>query len=88
MGGVAWALIVASIVFDSTESGTELAVITADEAFARSADSRLAALAYPDPLPGGVEVEQLEERADWTRVRLQNGRDVWVRGSDVTRVVE
>jgi tetratricopeptide (TPR) repeat protein len=88
MGGVAWALIVASIVFDSAESRTELAVITADEAFARSADSRLAALAYPDPLPGGVEVEQLEERAEWTRVRLHNGRDVWVRGSDVTRVVE
>ncbi len=88
MGGVAWALIVASIVFDSAEGQTESAVITADEAIARSADSRLAALAYPEPLPGGVEVEQLEQRAEWTRVRLHNGRDVWVRGSDVTRVVE
>jgi tetratricopeptide (TPR) repeat protein len=88
MGGVAWALILASIVFDSAESKTELAVITADEALARSADSRLAALAFPDPLPGGVEVEELEERAEWTRVRLHNGRDVWLRGSDVTRVAE
>jgi tetratricopeptide (TPR) repeat protein len=88
MSGVAWALIVASIVFDSAEGNTGLAVITADEALARSADSRLAALAYPDPLPGGVEVEHIEERAEWTRVRLYNGRDVWVRGSKVTRVGE
>lgn len=88
MGGVAWALIVASIVFDSAERELELAVMTADESLARSADSRLAALAYPDPLPGGVEVEELEKRAEWTRVRLHNGRDVWVRGSDVTRVGE
>jgi SH3-like domain-containing protein len=63
-------------------------VITADESRARSADSRLAALAYPEPLPAGVEVEMLEERMEWARVRLYNGRDVWVRGSNVTRVVE
>jgi len=88
LGGVAWVLIVASIVFDSAEGESRIAVVTADEALARSADSRLAALAYPDPLPGGVEVEMLEERAEWTRVRLHNGRDVWVRGSDVTRVFE
>lgn len=86
LGGVAWLLIVASIVFDSTEANIRLAVVTADETFARSADSRLAALAYPDPLPGGVEVEVLEGRAEWTRVRLYNGRDVWLRGSDVTPV--
>jgi tetratricopeptide (TPR) repeat protein len=88
MGGVAWALIVATIVFDSVGESVELAVMTADESLARSADSRLAALAYPDPLPGGVEVEELEKRAEWTRVRLHNGRDVWVRGSNVTRVAE
>jgi hypothetical protein len=86
LGAAAWALIVASLVFDSADAYARLAVVTADEALARSADSRLAALAYPEPLPGGVEVEALEERAEWTRVRLHNGRDVWVRGSDVTRV--
>lgn len=86
LGGVAWALVVASIVFDSTEDRTRLAVLTADEVLARSADSRLAALAYPDPLPGGVEVEILEERAEWARIRLYNGRDVWVSRSTVTRV--
>ena len=88
LGGVAWALIVASIVFDPTEDNARLAVVTTDEVLARSADSRLAALAYPDPLPGGVEVEILEERGEWARIRLFNGRDVWVRRSNVTRVEE
>ncbi len=86
--GVAWALIVATIVFDSAEGNAALAVMTADETLARSADSRLAALAYPDPLPGGVEVEFLEERDEWVKIRLYNGRDVWVRGSSVTRIEE
>lgn len=83
-----WAILLASIVFDATAAGTNDAVVTADEALARSADSRLAALAYPDPLPAGVEVEVLEERAEWVRVRLHNGRDVWLRASSVTRVAE
>ncbi len=87
-GGLVWALLLASIVFDAAEDNSNLAVITADESLARSADSRLAALAYPEPLPAGSEVEVLEDRAEWARVRLYNGRDVWVRGSDVTRVVE
>lgn len=87
-GGLVWALLIASIVLDSVDDNSDLAVITADESRARSADSRLAALAYPEPLPAGVEVEMLEERMEWARVRLYNGRDVWVRGSNVTRVVE
>lgn len=87
-GGLAWALLLASTVFDAADEDVDLAVITAEETFARSADSRLAALAYPEPLPSGVEVEILEERAEWTRVRLQNSRDVWVRGSNVSRVID
>ena len=47
---------------------------------------RKAALAFPDPLPQGVEVERLEVRGDFARVRLANGRDVWVRGSSVTPI--
>lgn len=86
-GGI-WSLLLASIVFDAEADHPNLAVITADETLARSADSRLAALAYPEPLPSGVEVDILEERAEWTRIRLENGRDVWVRASTLTRVVE
>ena len=87
-GGAIWALLVASLVFDAKAETPHRAVVTASEALARSADSRLAALAYPEPLPSGVEVEWLEERDDWVRVRLYNGRDVWLRRSEVTRVAE
>jgi hypothetical protein len=82
----AWLLLLSSVVFDSQNQKANAAVITTDETLARSADSRLAALALPEPLPEGAEVEILEERAQWARIRLHNGRDVWVRGSAVTRV--
>jgi hypothetical protein len=60
--------------------------MTADETPARSADSSLAPLAFPDPLPGGTEVTLVEVRSPWSRVRLANGRDAWVAESSVTPV--
>jgi tetratricopeptide (TPR) repeat protein len=83
---VVWLLIVASLFADARSGQSEWAVVTVDEAIARSADSSLAALALPDPLPSGVEVRRLERRGDWARVRLGNGRDVWVRASHITAV--
>jgi tetratricopeptide (TPR) repeat protein len=83
---VVWAILISTIVFGALGEREDRAVLTEDETFARSADSSLAPLALPEPLPAGVEVERLEERADWTRVRLANGRDVWVRSSNVTPV--
>lgn len=84
--GLGWLIGVASLVYDGAVREDNLAVLIADEVLARSADSFLAPLALPDPLPAGVEVDLLEERAEWTRVRLANGRDVWVRSSSVDRV--
>lgn len=84
--GSAWLLLLASVVAGDARSEARLAVLTADETPARSSDSALAPLAFPDPLPPGVEVELLEERGEFVRVRLANGRDVWVRGSGVTPV--
>ena len=84
--GLAWAISVASLVYDNVSGEDNLAVLVADEVLARSADSSLAPLALPDALPAGVEVDLLEARAEWTRVRLANGRDVWVRSSTVERV--
>ena len=57
------------------------------EAVARAADSSLAPSAFPQPLPAGVELRILEERAPWLRVRLANGRDAWLNRSSVTRIV-
>ena len=88
MGGLAWALLLASVLLDQDPRRGRGAVVTAEETLARSADSRLAALALPEPLPAGAEVEILEHRAEWTRIRLHNGREVWVRGSRVTRIAQ
>ena len=35
-----------------------------------------------------ASVEILEDRDEWARVRLHNGRDVWLRASTVTRIGE
>lgn len=84
--GLAWGSGLASLVYDARTARDDLAVVIADEVAARSADSMLSPLALPEPLPAGVEVEVLEEREGWARVRLANGRDVWVRASVVERV--
>ncbi len=83
---VVWALLLASVLLDGNEDRRDFAVIMVEETPARSADSDLAPLSLPDPLPAGVEVERLETRTEWSRVRLANGRDVWVRNSAVTSI--
>jgi hypothetical protein len=86
LAGLLWLVAVGSTFYDRSTARPPLAVVTADEVAARSADSSLAPLALPDPLPAGVEVRRLEVRGDWTRVRLANGRDVWIRSGSVTPV--
>ena len=86
LSGLAWLALLASVVLDGRGAQSRAAVLTAEETPARSADSALAPLAFPEPLPPGVEVEQLEVRGDFARIRLANGRDVWVRSSSVTPI--
>ena len=81
-----WLALVASVAVDSSSGADADAVVTADEAVARAADSALAPSALPAPLPGGVEVRVLERRSPWTRVRLANGRDAWLAESALTEV--
>ena len=85
LGFSVWALLLAST-FVGGPSTSPLAVFVAPETVARSADSALSPRALPEPLPAGVEVDLLEEREGWARVRLANGRDVWVRETSVARV--
>lgn len=86
VSGLAWLALVASVVLEGRATTARIAVLVAEETPARTADSMLAPLALPEPLPAGVEVERLEERGDFARVRLANGRDVWVRSSSVAVV--
>ena len=84
---VAWLGLAGSVWFDARSDEEPHAVLVADEVLARSADSALAALAFPEPLPGGTEVDVLEVRSPWTRIRLANGRDAWVNESSVATVL-
>jgi tetratricopeptide (TPR) repeat protein len=73
-----WAALLASVALEGAGTRLEEAVVIADEAVARAADSALAPSALPAPLPAGAEVRILERRSPWTRIRLANGRDAWV----------
>lgn len=85
--GLAWIVVLGSVLADPGGSDVDDAVVTVSEVVARAADSSLAPSAFPQPLPGGVELRILEERAPWLRVRLANGRDAWLTRSSVTRIV-
>ncbi len=81
-------MLVASVIADVGGTQLDEAVVIADEAVARAADSALAPSALPAPLPGGAEVRILERRSPWTRIRLANGRDAWVAESTLMTVAK
>lgn len=84
--GLLWLAFVASLLIESRELAAGDAVVVAEEALLRVADSSLAPAALPRPLPAGTELRVLEARAPWLRVRLANGRDAWVADDAVARV--
>ena len=83
--GVIWiaALIVG---FSQSDSVTPIAVVVVPETTARSADSIHAPARFPEPLPSGTELEIVDDRGEWLRVRMFDGREVWVRASAVELV--
>jgi len=85
-GGL-WLVVLGSLVFDPALETERDVVVTAPEIEARAADSAVAPVLFSAPLPGGTEARVLEERSPWMRVRLANGRDVWLNGSALTRVI-
>ena len=76
--GLAWLALLAWGAWGPRWADSDAAVVIAEEATARSADSALAPSALPQSLPGGAEVRRVESRSPWVRVRLANGRDVWL----------
>jgi tetratricopeptide (TPR) repeat protein len=84
--GLVWLGLVGSLAIEALPSDGRAAVVTASEAVARSADSALAPAAEAEPLPGGTEVEIVGGRPPWLRVRLANGRNVWLPESSVTPI--
>lgn len=62
------------------------AVVLADGATLRSADSRGAVPAFAHPLPGGTELTVAEFRDAWVRVALADGTSGWLPASAVAMV--
>lgn len=83
---VCWLMLLALAFFGGASDGGDAAVVVVPEVVARSADSAGAPARLPQPVPSGTELDVMETRDDWVRVRLFDGRDAWLPESAVQRV--
>ena len=81
---LAWAALSATGL--ATDDQRNAAVLLADGATLRSADSPGASPAFANPLPAGAEVEILEARDPWLRVALADGTAGWLSVASVEQV--
>lgn len=82
-----WLAMAGSLIADRGGDATADAVVVAREAIARASDSANAQAKFANPLPGGTEVRIVEERAGFVQVELANGRDAWLRASQIETIV-
>ena len=47
---------------------------------ARNGPAALYDAAFKEPLRAGLEVAIVESRGAWTKIRLRDGREAWLRG--------
>ena len=66
---------------------TDALVVLSENAFLRSADSPGAAPLFASPLPPGLEVEIIEARGDWLKVRLSDDKEGWMKRSAAAPVI-
>jgi hypothetical protein len=83
---LAWVALLASLVVEVQGAHGNEAVIVQDEALARAADSANARSPFAEPLAGGTEVEIVERRDPWLRIRLADGRVAWLSSGSVETV--
>ena len=79
----AWLALTISVVVEDRHLGD---VIVMDSVALRAADSAGAPPALVQPLPRGAELTVLEQRADWSKVRLAAGTVGWVPAGAVQHV--
>lgn len=86
LGAVA-ALMLGSLAYDAAAaSQTVTGVVIVPEAVARQGDGLSYEPAFEDPLHAGAEFRVLEERPDWHRVELPDGRRCWLSDQDIDLV--
>lgn len=75
--GIVWAALGASAALGDP-GGSAAAILVADGAILRAADSTGAPAVLAHPFPAGLEVTALEHRDGWTRVELADGTRGWL----------
>jgi len=78
-----WAAMLASVAL-ADRHGADAIVM--DDVVMRAADSAGAPAALSQPVPRGAEVEILERREAWTRIRIASGTTGWVPEGAVERI--
>ncbi len=85
---VAAALLLGSMVYEAAvERRLIEGVVIAPDTVARQGDGQGYEPAFEDPLHAGAEFQLLEERRDWYRVQLPDGRLCWLAARDVELVL-
>ena len=76
--GILWIGTLARAVADNSMDAARVAVVVVPEVTARAADSFNAPVRFPEPLPGGTELQIVDERDEWFKVRLFDSREAWL----------
>lgn len=85
-GGAAL-LLLGSLAYEViVERGATAGVVVVPDTVARQGDGQTYEASFEDPLHAGAEFVVLEERPDWYRVELPDGRRCWLAARDVELV--
>jgi hypothetical protein len=86
VGGLLWVGVLGRTLIQATQPVTRGGVVIVPEVVARSADAANAPARFPQPLPGGTEVSFVDDRDQWVRIRLSDGRQAWLPKSAVETI--
>lgn len=75
---LAAAALAASLAADAIDARTPPGVITAASVVARQGDGHSYEPSFGSALHGGTEFRLLEDRGEWWRIRLADGRNTWI----------
>lgn len=81
--GLIWLFAIVRPLWYEGDGDASVAVVVVPEVTARSADSINSPARFRDPLPSGAEVLIVEDRGDWNRVQMFDGREAWLPVSSI-----
>lgn len=82
--GLAAACLLGSLLYDAAIGEKQRhGVVTAPDSVARKGDGETYDPSFADPLHAGAEVRLIEQRPDWHRVELPDGRRCWLPARDI-----